>query len=125
MSRDPPHPDPFGHPWNDPGDPTGAESELRELTTTAAHELALLRDAVADRPHPPPALSKRVAAAREALRRSVVAYVQSLRVEGASPVDTILRVKSAVEPQLKLPSYERRACVDDVVRWTVEAYYDR
>jgi hypothetical protein len=124
MSRDPPDPDPPRHPWNREHDPTGVENELRELTTTAAHELALLRDAIADRPHPPPALSKRVAAARETLRRSVVAYVQSLRVEGASPVDTILRVKSAVEPQLKLPSYERRACVDDVVRWTVEAYYD-
>lgn len=124
MSRDPPHPDQWPSRWDDSDDPTGRESELRELTTTAAHELALLRDALADRPHPPPALSKRVAAAREALRLSVVAYVQSLRVEGASPVDTILRVKSAVEPQLRLPSYERRACVDDVVRWTVEAYYE-
>ena len=118
MSRDPPQ------PRNDADGPTGAEAELRELTTTAAHELALLRDALANRAHAPPALNNRLAAARETLRRSVVAYVQSLRVEGASPVDTILRVKSAVEPQLKLPSYERRACVDDVVRWTVEAYYD-
>lgn len=122
MSRDSPDFDP--PPRGGADDHTGAESELRELTTTAAHELSLLRDAVADRPHPPPALSKRVAVAREVLRRSVVAYVHSLRVEGASPVDTILRVKSAVEPQLKLPSWERRACVDDVVRWTVEAYYN-
>jgi hypothetical protein len=122
MSRDPPHVDPTRS--DQPDELPVAEHELRELTTTAAHELALLRDAIADQPHPPPALSKRVAAARDALRRSVVAYVQSLRVEGASPVDTILRVKSAIEPQLKLPSYERRACVEDVVRWTVEAYYD-
>jgi hypothetical protein len=122
MSRDPPDSDPAS--WDDADDSVGVENELRQLTTTAAHELALLRDALADRPHPPPGLSTRVAAAREALRRSVVASVQSLRVEGVSPVDTILRVKSAIEPQLKLPSYERRACVEDVVRWTVEAYYD-
>lgn len=103
---------------------TDAEDELRALTTTAAHDLAILREAMVDRPLPPESLSVQASQAREALRHAVVAYVQSLRGEGATPVQTLVKVKSAVEPQLRLPRYERRACIEDVVRWAVDAYYD-
>ncbi len=106
----------------DTGEP--AEGELLTLTTTAAHQLAQLRSAMADPSQRPPLLSSEMAGARETLRRAVMAYVRLLRGTGATPVQTILRVKGAVEPELTLPAHERRECVDDVVRWTIKAYYD-
>ena len=113
-----------GSPESASGGETGevAESELLTLTTTAAHQLAVLRGAMAE--GSAFSLSSEVAGARDTLRRAVKAYVRSLRGTGASPVQAILRVKEAVEPELTLPTYQRRECVEDVVRWTINAYYD-
>jgi hypothetical protein len=107
-----------------PGQSRPAEDDLLTLTTTAAHELALLRGSMTDQAQPPGSLSAEVASARDTLRRAVVAYVQSLRGAGATPVQAILRVKGAVVPELTLAPHDRRACVDDIVRWTIKAYYD-
>jgi hypothetical protein len=106
----------------DTGEP--AEGDLLLLTSTAAHQLAQLRSTMSHSVQLPPASTPELAGAREALRRAVMAYVRRLRGSGVSPAQTILRVKSAVEPELTLPTYERRECVDDVVRWTIKAYYD-
>ena len=107
---------------SDAGEP--AEGELLLLTTTAAHQLSQLRSTMSHSVQLPPASTSELAGARETLRNAVMAYVRLLRHTGVSPAQTILRVKGAVEPQLTLPTYERRECVDDIVRWTVKAYYD-
>src|SRR4029079_9344607 len=86
MSREPGSPEPA---HADMGE--SAEDELLTLTTTAAHQLAQLRSAMAaDRSQSPLPLRSELAGARDTLRRAVMAYVRLLRGTGATPVQTIL-----------------------------------
>lgn len=65
-------------------------------------------------------------ALRAQLRASVTAYVRRLKAEGLPPERTIVLVKSAVRDGTppELDAWEARELMEDVVRWSVEAYYD-
>ena len=64
-------------------------------------------------------------ALRAQLRAYVTAYVRHLKAEGLPPERTIVLVKTAVRdgtpPELDV--WEARELMEDVVRWSVEAYY--
>lgn len=59
------------------------------------------------------------------LRTSVTAYVQRLHTDGMSPEQTVVQVKRTVQEatSAELDPAEARALMEDVVRWTVDAYY--
>jgi len=61
---------------------------------------------------------------REQLRDVVSSYVSILRRDGAPPERVIVLVKEAVEASdLPLEIGRRRALMEEVVRWAVDAYY--
>jgi hypothetical protein len=64
-------------------------------------------------------------ALRAQLRASVTAYVLHLRAGGAPPERMLVEVKSAVREATppELDTFEARDLMEDVVRWSVEAYY--
>jgi hypothetical protein len=59
------------------------------------------------------------------LRTSVAAYVRRLRLDGEPPQRMLVRVKGLVGGAcpLDMDPGDRRAVVDDVVRWSIHAYY--
>jgi hypothetical protein len=63
---------------------------------------------------------------REQLRASVSAYARRLRAEGQPSERMLILVKTAVREAVppELDSVELRELLEDVVRWSVEAYYD-
>jgi hypothetical protein len=62
---------------------------------------------------------------RAELRESVVAYVRDLRAQGVPSERMLVLVKVAVREATppELDAYEARALMEDVVRWSVDAYY--
>jgi hypothetical protein len=64
-------------------------------------------------------------ALREQLRASVTAYVRHLKADGLPAERVLVFVKSAVREGAapELDPAEVRALMEDVVRWSVEAYY--
>ncbi len=64
-------------------------------------------------------------ALRAQLRASVTAYVRHLKADGAAPERMLVLVKAAVSESTppELDPAETRALMEDVVRWSVEAYY--
>jgi hypothetical protein len=64
-------------------------------------------------------------ALRAELRAAVTAYVRYLRVDGVPPERMLVLVKSAIREAAppELDAHEARDLVEDVVRWSVEAYY--
>ena len=60
------------------------------------------------------------------LRASVTAYVRHLRDDGVPPQRMLVLVKAAVRESAppELDALEARALLEDVVRWSVDAYYD-
>ena len=67
------------------------------------------------------------AARRTELREAVRAYVRDLRDEGQPPQRMLVLVKSAVRDSTPLrtePLEARQELTADVVRWSVEAYYE-
>ena len=65
-------------------------------------------------------------ALRAQLRASVTAYVHRLKREGLPPERMLVDVKSAVieATPSDLEPFERRELMDEVVRWSIEAYYE-
>jgi hypothetical protein len=65
-------------------------------------------------------------ALRAQLQTSVTAYVRRLRADGLPSERMLVQVKSVVRdatpPELDVD--EARELMEDVVRWSVEAYYD-
>ena len=65
-------------------------------------------------------------ALRAQLRASVTAYVRRLRSDGGSPEQTLVDVKAVVRdatpPELAI--VESRELMAEVVRWSVETYYE-
>ena len=68
-----------------------------------------------------------VALSRAELRASVTAHTRRLRDEGVTPERVLAEVKQSAHEQLSptLGTVEMRDLVADVVRWTIDAYYDR
>jgi len=64
-------------------------------------------------------------AIRAELRASVTAYVRHLRTDGVPPERMLVLVKSAVREVTppELDAVEARELMEDVVRWSVDAYY--
>jgi hypothetical protein len=64
-------------------------------------------------------------ALRAQLRASVTAYVHSLRAEQLPPQQVLVQVKSAVREATppELDVVDARELMEDVVRWSIEAYY--
>jgi hypothetical protein len=64
-------------------------------------------------------------ALRAQLRASVSAYVRHLRDGGVPSERMVIDVKAAVREATppELDAYEARDLMEDVVRWSVEAYY--
>jgi hypothetical protein len=64
-------------------------------------------------------------ALRAELRAGVTAYVRLLRADGVPPERMLVLVKSTIREAtpLGLDAHEVRDLVEDVVRWSVEAYY--
>jgi hypothetical protein len=64
-------------------------------------------------------------AARAQLRASVTAYVRCLRAEQLPPERVLVLVKSAVRDDTppELDVADARELMEDVVRWSIEAYY--
>jgi hypothetical protein len=65
-------------------------------------------------------------AARAQIRASVTALVRQLRRRGMPPEGMLVQVKSAAREALPAPmvGLEARAVIEDVVRWSIAAYYD-
>jgi hypothetical protein len=65
-------------------------------------------------------------ALRALLRASVTAYARRLHADGVPPQRMLVLVKTAVREATpaQLDPYEARDLMEDVVRWSVEAYYD-
>ena len=65
-------------------------------------------------------------ALRAELRTSVTAYVRHLRDEGVPPERMLVLVKSTLRESTPadLDALEARALMEDVVRWSVDAYYE-
>jgi hypothetical protein len=65
-------------------------------------------------------------ALRAQLRASITAYVRRLRRDGATPEQTLVDVKEVVReatpPELAI--VESRELMAEVVRWSVETYYE-
>jgi hypothetical protein len=63
---------------------------------------------------------------RELLHASVAAYARRLKAEGQPPERMLVLVKSAVREAVppELDAVEVRELVEDVVRWSVEAYFE-
>ncbi|HUQ84232.1 MAG TPA: hypothetical protein VM076_23980 [Gemmatimonadaceae bacterium] len=66
------------------------------------------------------------ASSRAELRASVTAYARRLRNDGLPPERVLVEVKTAVHETVSptLGSSEVADLVDNVVRWTVDAYYE-
>ncbi|GLC25123.1 hypothetical protein rosag_16360 [Roseisolibacter agri] len=64
-------------------------------------------------------------ALRAQLRASVTAYARHLRADGEPPQRMLVLVKSAMREATppELDPYDARALMEDVVRWSIEAYY--
>jgi hypothetical protein len=62
---------------------------------------------------------------REQLRASVGAYARRLRTDGVPSERMLVLVKSAVRDATprELDAIEARELMDEVVRWSIEAYY--
>jgi hypothetical protein len=62
---------------------------------------------------------------RAELRASVTAYVRHLRDDGVPPERMLVLVKTAMRESTpsELDSQEARTLLEDVVRWSVDAYY--
>nr|ASV46937.1 hypothetical protein [uncultured bacterium] len=129
---------PAGHARETPAPeriPLGSRDHIRETVARAraaarvarertAHSREVLAraDAVAD------ASERAVEASlalRAQLRASVTAYVRHLRADGAPPERMLVLVKAAVSESAppELDPVEAHALMEDVVRWSVEAYY--
>lgn len=65
-------------------------------------------------------------ALRAELRTSVGAHARRLRGEGLPPERMLVLLKEAVRDATlaELPSHRAKELLDDVVRWSVAAYYD-
>jgi hypothetical protein len=65
-------------------------------------------------------------ALRAQLRASVAAYARRLKAEGQPPERMLVLVKTAVRDAVppEFDAVEVRELLEDVVRWSVEAYYD-
>lgn len=97
-------------------DATALASTSRAVVT-CVHELANVSHSIRGQAD---------AAARQ-LRRSVEAYVLCLRQEKLPPENVVILVKSAVREALPyhVSAKETRELIDEVVRWSVEAYFGR
>jgi hypothetical protein len=64
-------------------------------------------------------------AIRAELRASVTAYARHLRTDGVPPERMLVLVKSAVREATpaELDAVEARDLMEDVVRWSIDAYY--
>ena len=71
-------------------------------------------------------LSPLSGAARAQIRASVTAFVRQLRMRGTPPEGMLVQVKGAAREALPAPMVgpEARAVIEDVVRWSIAAYYD-
>jgi hypothetical protein len=60
------------------------------------------------------------------LHVSVTAYVRSLRDDGTPPERMVVLVKTAVQEvaAAELDAIDGRSLMEDVVRWSIDAYYD-
>ena len=65
-------------------------------------------------------------ASRAQVRASVTAFVRQLRLRGTPPEGMLVQVKDAAREALPAPmhGFEARAVIEDVVRWSIAAYYD-
>ena len=65
-------------------------------------------------------------ALRAELRASVTAYVHHLRADGIPPERMLVLVKATLRESTppELDAVEARTLMEDVVRWSVDAYYD-
>jgi hypothetical protein len=64
-------------------------------------------------------------ALRAQLRASITAYVRRLHDDGVPPQRMLILVKDAIReavPQ-ELPLDDSRALIDEVVRWSIDAFY--
>ena len=59
----------------------------------------------------------------ELLRDHVVRYTGALRAQGEPPERALVLMKAVIEPVLQGAPQDRRAVMETVVRWCVEAYY--
>ncbi len=106
-----------------------AASRLADLPPLADADERATAEPIADSDMDPEDHQETVARAQ--LRASLTAYVTCLRGDGVPPERMLLLVKSAVAKPLgaALPgSLGVIACwtmMEDAVRWSVEAYYDR
>ena len=98
-----------------------AMHEARERTTRS-HTLLARAEALAGAS--PRAVQESVALRAE-LRASVTAYVRQLKADGMPSERMLVQVKSAVHDATppELDPYEARELMEDVVRWSIEAYY--
>ena len=131
-----------GTPMGATGDPgtaqdgdLGSRAHVRHTLTRAQSAMQLARDPVATSRSLLVRASALVSGAtslvqasatlRAELRDSVTAYVRHLRDDGVPPERMLVLVKSALREStpLELDALEARALMEDVVRWSVDAYY--
>jgi hypothetical protein len=62
-------------------------------------------------------------ALRAVVRASATAYARRLRIEGATPEGMLVLVK-AVTVNHRIPSFGAQELTNDVIRWSIEAYFD-
>ncbi len=104
--------------------------ERARAATLAARERRAHSHTVVARSEALAAATERVlhesAALRAQLRASVTAYVHHLKADGLPPERMLILVKSVVldASPAALDVDDARRLMDDVVRWSVEAYYD-
>ena len=60
---------------------------------------------------------------RALVRAAATAYARQLRAEGASPERMLVLVKAAAVHQGS-PGFGAQELTNDIVRWSIEAYYD-
>ena len=74
----------------------------------------------------PPSVAPLSAESRARVRASVTAFVRQLRLQGMPPEAVIVQVKEAAHEALPapMPGTDSRAVIEDVVRWSIAAYYD-
>ena len=65
------------------------------------------------------------AAARVEARAAVTAYVGRLRAQGVPPQGVVVALKAAARDALPpdLETLDQRTLIEDVVRWSIAAYY--
>jgi hypothetical protein len=64
-------------------------------------------------------------ALRAELRASITAYVRHLRADGVPAERMVVLVKTTVRDAVppELDAFEARELMEDVVRWSIDAYY--